>query len=94
MSLSKDQVKQIATLAKLKLPKEKEELYQQQLTKILDYMNKLNELDTTNIEPLYSPCPNTSILREDMVQKNIQRKDILQNAPATDDEFFIVPKII
>ncbi|MDQ7031283.1 MAG: Asp-tRNA(Asn)/Glu-tRNA(Gln) amidotransferase subunit GatC [Desulfonauticus sp.] len=94
MSLSREEVKKIAQLAKLELSSKKEELYQEQLTRILDYMEKLNELNTKDVEPLYSPCPNKSILREDKVEKYFSKQEILKNSPEPNEDFFVVPKII
>jgi len=94
MSLSLDQVRQIARLARLKLSPEQEELYAKQLSDILAYMDKLNELDTSQVEPMYSPCPKTNAWREDKVQATSPERKTLDNAPETDGKFFIVPKII
>ncbi|KUJ95538.1 MAG: aspartyl-tRNA(Asn)/glutamyl-tRNA(Gln) amidotransferase subunit [Desulfonauticus sp.] len=94
MKITKEEVKQIATLARLKLPEEKVEIYQKQFSAILDYMEKLKEIDTKEVNPLYSPAELKNVFREDEVKKDLDREEILKNAPKTDGEFFIVPKII
>jgi len=94
MKITKEEVKQIATLARLKLPEEKVEIYQKQFSAILDYMEKLKEIDTKEVNPLYSPAELKNVFREDEVKKVLDREEILKNAPKTDGEFFIVPKII
>ncbi len=57
-------------------------------------MDKLAELDTTGVEPLYTPVDQVSVMRDDVVEKDYAREDILKNAPETDGAFFIVPRIV
>lgn len=94
MSISKEQVKHIANLAHLKLKDDELESYTKELGSILDYMEKLNELDTSNVEPLTHPTENKNVFREDELEKSVDRKDALKNAPEKDDEYFKVPKVI
>lgn len=94
MKISKQEVITIASLARLKLKEEKIEQYQKQFSNILDYMETLNEVNTEDIKPLYSPAEKTNVFREDEVNKEVSKEDILKNAPQTDGDFFIVPKII
>ncbi|MBU2446695.1 MAG: Asp-tRNA(Asn)/Glu-tRNA(Gln) amidotransferase subunit GatC, partial [Bacteroidetes bacterium] len=61
---------------------------------ILDYMDKLNEIDTNDVEPLSHPIPVENVFREDKVEKSISREDALKNAPDVTEEFFKVPKVI
>jgi len=61
---------------------------------ILGYMDKLNELDTSSVEPMYTPVDQPGFLREDEVRKDFDRTEILRNAPETDGEYFIVPRIV
>lgn len=94
MSISKEKVKHIAKLAHLKLKDEEVESYAKELSSILDYMEKLNELDTTNVEPLTHPSENKNVFREDELEKSVDREDALKNAPQKDDKYFKVPKVI
>ncbi|XPV75372.1 MAG: Asp-tRNA(Asn)/Glu-tRNA(Gln) amidotransferase subunit GatC [Desulfovibrio sp.] len=94
MKLTKDDVAKIATLARLDLSDEKQELFAGQLESILQYMDKLNEVDTEGVEPMYSPVDQVSVMREDVVVKEYTREEVLSNAPEGDGEFFIVPRIV
>jgi aspartyl-tRNA(Asn)/glutamyl-tRNA(Gln) amidotransferase subunit C len=61
---------------------------------ILGYMDKLNELDTAEVEPMYTPVDQPGALRVDEVAKEYPRSEILRNAPETDGQYFIVPRIV
>ncbi|MDZ7766588.1 MAG: Asp-tRNA(Asn)/Glu-tRNA(Gln) amidotransferase subunit GatC [Melioribacteraceae bacterium] len=94
MSVNKDEVKNIAKLAKLKLSESEVEEFTGDMNKILDYMDKLNELDTGNVKPLYHPLEGTNVFRDDQLKNSINREDALKNAPQRTEEFFKVPKVI
>lgn len=94
MKISPDEVAKVARLARLDLPQEKIDQYAAQLGDILGYMDKLSELDTSAVEPMYTPVDHVSVLRDDVVRKDYAREDILKNAPETDGAFFIVPRIV
>lgn len=94
MKISPEDVAKIANLSRLDLPKEKLEMFAGQLGDILEYMDKLGELDTDDVEPLYSPVEHTTVLRKDTVRKDYQRDEVLSNAPKQDGQFFIVPRIV
>ena len=61
---------------------------------ILAYMDTLNALDTSDVEPLSHVFPVKNVLREDEVQPSMDRGELLKNAPAADDEAFLVPKTV
>ncbi|RPI67050.1 MAG: Asp-tRNA(Asn)/Glu-tRNA(Gln) amidotransferase subunit GatC, partial [Ignavibacteriales bacterium] len=61
---------------------------------ILAYVDKLNEADTENVEPLSYPVEGSNIFREDELKPSVSRDEALKNAPDQDDEFFKVPKVI
>ena len=92
--LSKKEIEHIAMLARLSLTEEEKELFGTQLSSILDYMEKLNELDTEHIEPTSHVLSLSNILREDTPRDSIPREDALSNAPDRTDKFYRVPKII
>lgn len=94
MKITPDAVARIASLARLDLPEDKLGLFAEQLGDVLAYMDKLGELDTSAVEPLYSPVDKPTPCREDVVVKEFTREEILANAPQTDGEFFIVPRIV
>ncbi len=94
MKISPQEVAKVAKLARLELTDETIAQYSAQLGDILGYMDKLGELDTQSVEPMYTPVDHTTVLREDEVKKLVPREDILKNAPETDGAFFIVPRIV
>jgi len=87
-------VEHIAELARLKFSSEELDSFTHQLNQILEYVEKLNELDTENIEPLSHPVEGNNAFREDELKPSINREEALKNAPDSDDEFFKVPKVI
>lgn len=94
MKVTKELVIHIAELAHLKLKENEIEKFQNELNQILEYVDKLNEIDTSRVEPLSHPLPTKNIFREDKVGKSVTREEALKNAPDATDEFFKVPKVI
>jgi len=94
MSITKKDVEYIANLARLRFNDEELENFTHQLNEILAYVDKLNELNTDNIEPLSHPVENFNVFREDKIKPSIDREDALKNAPDRTEEFFKVPKVI
>ena len=94
MRISPEEVAKVDRLARLDLTPEKIDQYAGQLDGILGYMDKLSELDTSSVEPMYTPVDHVSVMRDDVVRKDYSREDILKNAPETDGSFFIVPRIV
>ena len=94
MAVTKKDVEKIAELAKLKFSEEELESFTPQMNEILAYMDKLNELDTENVEPLSHPVEQTNVFREDKLKPSITTEDALKNAPAKDEHYFKVPKVI
>jgi aspartyl-tRNA(Asn)/glutamyl-tRNA(Gln) amidotransferase subunit C len=92
--ISKEEIEHIASLARLSLTEEEKELFGSQLSSILDYMAKLSELDTRNVEPTSHVLPISNVMRDDIPGHSIPREDALMNAPDHTDKFFRVPKII
>jgi aspartyl-tRNA(Asn)/glutamyl-tRNA(Gln) amidotransferase subunit C len=84
MSLTRTQVAHIAELAKLELTDAEIERMTQQLSAILEYAERLNELDTAAIAPTASVIPNQNIMRPDQATPSLSRDQVLQNAPETD----------
>lgn len=94
MSVSKKDVEHIAQLARLKIDQSELEKYTKDLNQILNYVEKLNELDTENIEPLSYPVEKSNVFREDKMKESISTKEALKNAPDKDEQYFKVPKVI
>ena len=84
MSLTRAQVSHIAELAKLELTETEIERMIQQLSAILEYAERLNELDTDSIAPTAGVLPNQNVMRADVVTPSLTREQVLQNAPDTD----------
>ncbi|MFD1423161.1 Asp-tRNA(Asn)/Glu-tRNA(Gln) amidotransferase subunit GatC [Laceyella tengchongensis] len=93
MSISKEQVQKVAMLGRLKLSEEEAEQYTTQLNNILQFVEKLNELDTENVEPTSHVLPMQNVLREDEVRPSLERDKALANAPEQQDGMFRVPAV-
>jgi aspartyl-tRNA(Asn)/glutamyl-tRNA(Gln) amidotransferase subunit C len=94
MKLTRESVQQVAILARLRLTADEESEFTGQLDHILAYMDKLNELDTANVELFNHDIDNLSALRDDKVTNQPNTDALLANAPDRDETFFKVPKII
>jgi aspartyl-tRNA(Asn)/glutamyl-tRNA(Gln) amidotransferase subunit C len=94
MKIDKETVDKIAHLARLKLTAEESAEMQVKMEQILTWMEKLNELDTTGVEPLIHMSVEINKLREDVVGEHIDHEAALKNAPSRDSDFFRVPKVI
>jgi aspartyl-tRNA(Asn)/glutamyl-tRNA(Gln) amidotransferase subunit C len=96
MSLSLDEVRRIAALARLKLTSEEERVFQGQLSAILDYVKQLEELDVSGVEPMTHALAagEAPPLRDDAVLPSLPPEEALANAPAREDSCFKVPRII
>jgi aspartyl-tRNA(Asn)/glutamyl-tRNA(Gln) amidotransferase subunit C len=81
-------------LARLSLSEEEKDLFGLQLSSILGYMEKLNELDTKDIEPTSHVLPLSNVMRDDLPMVCLPREDALSNAPSRTQKFFRVPKIV
>lgn len=94
MSLTREQVRKVALLARLELTPEEEEKFTSQLSDILDYFEQLSELDVTDVPPTTRAIDVSNVTRQDALQPYPNREEILDGAPDRDGEFFKVPKII
>ncbi|MFZ7133658.1 MAG: Asp-tRNA(Asn)/Glu-tRNA(Gln) amidotransferase subunit GatC [Eubacteriales bacterium] len=94
MKLTKEDVLYVADLARLEFDEPQLQKYAQQLTDILDYAEKLNALDTQNVNPTAHVLPVSNVLREDVVAPSLDREKVLQNAPSQEEGCFKVPKVI
>ena len=89
MKLTKDQVKHVAKLANLPLSEEEEEKYAQQLSKILEYIDQLNSVDTSNIEPTFNVSVQSNVESEDKLGECLPQEDVLSNASKKEKGFFV-----
>ncbi len=94
MALSREVVRRIAVLARLELGDAEEAALTEQLDHILQYFEKLKELDTENVQPTAHVVPMTEAYRDDVVANPAAPEELRTNAPERDGDFFKVPKII
>lgn len=94
MAITPEEVLHIARLARLELSEDDVRLFTGQLGKILEYMNKLNELDIREVEPTAHAISLKNVFREDRVKAYGDKEKILRNSPDRQDDCFRVPKII
>ena len=92
MSVTKKEVEHIAELARLKFSDEELESYTEELNQILAYVEKLNELDTENVEPLSYPIENENTLRKDETKECVTQKEALKMLPGQMINFLKYPK--
>ena len=92
--ISDETIEYVGILAKLELSEEEKEAAKKDMEQMLDYIDTLNELDTTGIEPMSHVFPVNNVFREDVVTNGDGTKQTLANAPEQKDDSFVVPKTI
>jgi aspartyl-tRNA(Asn)/glutamyl-tRNA(Gln) amidotransferase subunit C len=94
MKITEDTVDKIAHLARLEVSTDEKEQLIGDMSRILSFMEKLNEVDTSNVEPLVYMTDEVNNFRKDEVVEIITHEEALQNAPEHDESYFLVPKVI
>ena len=94
MSITSADIDKIANLAKLDLSEAEREKFASQLSDIISYVEKLNQLDTKDVEPLAHVNDLMNVYREDESRPSMDKEDVFKNSPQNDNEFFLVPKVI
>ncbi len=94
MEVNRELVDKLAGLARLQFPDTEKDAIQSDLQRMIRFVEKLNELDTTGVEPLLHMSGEVNVLRADEVGGSISRELALSNAPVHDGVFFKVPKVI
>ncbi len=94
MNVNDELIDKIANLARLEFNSDEKVEIKNDLQQMIGFINKLNELDTTGVEPLLHMSENINVLREDEVSGTITREEAFRNAPLHDEQFFKVPKVI
>lgn len=94
MTVDKETVEKVAHLARLELAEDEKEKMIADMNKILGFMDKLNEIDTSGIEPLVYMTNEINVLRQDVVKQEITHEEALLNAPKHDQDYFLVAKVI
>ncbi len=93
-SISIEEIKHLAWLARLELTEDEKKLYTRQLNKILEYFNMLSELNTENIPPTYHLTGKVNVFREDEPKPSLDVNEVLMNAPRKRKQFFECAKIV
>jgi aspartyl-tRNA(Asn)/glutamyl-tRNA(Gln) amidotransferase subunit C len=94
MQVDEATVRRIARLARIRIDDEEAKALEKELSGILDWVRQLDEVDTSNIEPMTRVTPMTLKKRTDEVTDGSTADDIVRNAPAREDQFFAVPKVV
>ena len=92
--ITDETIEYVGILAKLELSDAEKEQAKKDMGRMLDYIDKLNELDTTGVEPMSHVFPVNNVFREDVVENGDEREAILKNAPAEKDGSFKVPRTV
>jgi aspartyl-tRNA(Asn)/glutamyl-tRNA(Gln) amidotransferase subunit C len=94
MEVNDEMVDKLANLARLQFKAEEKEGIKNDLQRMIQFVEKLNEVDTTGVEPLLHMSGQLNVLREDEVKGSVETAEGLKNAPVHDEQFFKVPKVI
>ena len=94
MSIDLKTIKHISKLSRISVDQKRAEKLAGDLNSIFDFIEKLNELKTENVEPLTSIAETTLRFREDKITSDNIREKILKNSPEKNDDFFVVPKVV
>ena len=92
--ISDETIEYVGILAKLELNKEEQEQAKKDMGEMLDYIDKLNELDTSSVEPMSHVFPVENVMREDVVTNGDGSEATLANAPERKEDAFVVPKTV
>lgn len=94
MKITKETIEHVANLARLNLNDEEKKKLTAEMAGIISYVDKLNELDTSDISPTAYANQKRNVFRDDDVEKSYDREKILANAPSTENGCFKVPKVV
>lgn len=94
LKISVEEVEHVALLSRLTLTEKEKQIYTETLNTILTYVDMLNQVDTSDVEPTVHVLPLRNVFREDRSEKGLDREETLANAPDHDDGCFRVPRIL
>ena len=94
MSLTRQDVEKVALLARLKFDEAELEKITKHMVQIIQYVDKLSELNTEDVEPMAHALDIQNALAEDESRPSLSRKEVLKNAPKHDEEYFLVPAVL
>ena len=92
--MDKKTVTTISYLSRLKIDGEKEEKITNDLENIIKFVDQLNDIDTSDIEPLTNPLEKTAKTRDDVVTADNLKKELLEIAPSSNEDYFLVPRVV
>jgi len=92
--IKKEEIEHISWLARIKLSEEEKELFEQQLSSILEYFAVLDEVDTSNVEPTYHVIGITDVVRQDEPKAALEQSEVLRNAPKKEDGYIKSPRML
>ena len=94
MKIDKKLISDLAKLAKLNFDEKSSKAMENDLKKIIGFVNKLSEIDTDNVDPLIYLSEEINVLRKDNLTSNLLQQEALKNAPKKDSDYILVPKVI
>ena len=94
MKISEKTLKNISQLSKLGVHDDTKKKLIEELESILEMVNKMNEVNTENVEPMSHAMSDSQNLREDLISSDIKRDDYMENAPLSEDGYYLTPKVI
>ena len=94
MKITEETVDKIAHLARLEVSAAEKQQLMSDMTRILDFMDKLNEVDTSAVEPLVYMTEGENVFREDVIKQETTHEKALENAPQHNADYFLVPKVL
>lgn len=92
--ITREEITHVTRLIKLGLDENEFELVAHQLNRLLEYIERLDEIDTSEVEPTFHVIPRSNVFREDTVRPSLSREESLANAPERTGNFFVVPKVM
>ena len=92
--MDQETVRTICYLARLEIDQSKSEKIQKDLETIIDLISSLQTIDTSDVEPLYSPLEMTAFMHEDIEKSDNKKKKFLENAAASNEDYFLVPRVV
>ena len=92
--MDQETVRTICYLARLKIDEDKAQKIENDLETIIEMIGGLQKFDTENVQPLYSPLEKTAFMHEDIESSDNQKEKFLQNAAASNEDYFLVPRVV
>ena len=92
--MDQETVRTICYLARLEIDQSKSEKIQKDLETIIDLIGSLQTIDTSDIEPLYSPLEMTAFMHDDIEKSDNKKEEFLENAAASNEDYFLVPRVV